>query len=218
MAAELSDYIAKAKKRDLTDEQIKTKLLSIGWPEEEVKAALAHDAELPVPLPPTISHVGMWTGFLYILFFISLYVLATAVGGILHTWVDKAVPSVVSSNGDFSANDLSFFFFDAPTVTRGYLAAIIVSYPLFLVLALVLKKQLVTQPLVRNLRSRKLLIYITLVITFLIMLGNIVTTCYNFLAGTITGNGLGHVAVTLLLTGGIFWYFISEVKNDRKIN
>ncbi|HSX09086.1 MAG TPA: DUF5671 domain-containing protein [Candidatus Saccharimonadales bacterium] len=219
MAAELKTYIEKARNKKLKDEQIKNSLLAVGWQEEQIAEALSIDPDLPVPPPPPfVAHVGMWTGFLYIIFFISLYVLATAVSGILHLWVDKAIPTVIDNANTTTSSDFSFFFpdFETPSVIRGYIAAIIVSFPLFIVLAFVLKRQLVTQPIVRNLRSRKLLIYITLIITFLILLGNIITICYDLLAGTVTGNGLGHLGVTLLIVGAIFTYFIGEVKNDRK--
>ena len=214
MASEITSYITKARDKKLTDKQIEENLVSAGWSQEQVATALSKEADLPVPPPPpNVAHVGMWTGFLYILFFISLYVLATAIAGMLNIWVDKAIPTVIDTN---SSNVDFFFGFDTPSIIRGYLAAIIVSFPLFVVLALVLKKQLVKQPGVKNLRSRKLLIYITLITTFLILLGNVIATCYELISGTVTGNGLGHLGVTLLITGAIFAYFIGEVKNDRK--
>lgn len=219
MAAELKTYIEKARDKKLSDEQIKNSLVAAGWQEEQIAEALSMDPDLPVPPPPpSVAHVGMWVGFLYIIFFISLYVLATAVSGILHLWVDKAIPTVIDSANN-NTSDFFFFFTDSlatPSVIRGYIAAIIVSFPIFISLAFALKRQLAMQPIVRNLRSRKLLIYITLVITFLILLGNVIATCYDLLAGTVTGNGLGHLGVTLLIVGAIFTYFIGEVKNDRK--
>lgn len=206
MAAEITNYIAKAREKNLSDEQIKNQLIAAGWPTEQVTAALMQTQDVPVP-PPPVPHVGMWTGFLYILFFISLYVLATSIGGILHTWVDKAFPS--------PNNNSSFFTFDTASVVRGYIAAIIVSYPLFTLLAIILKKQLIKQAAVKNLRSRKLLIYITLIGTFLIMLGNVISAIYDFLSGTVTGNAIRHLLITLLIAGSIFIYFLSEVKHDR---
>ena len=219
MAAELKTYIAKAREKKLSDEQIKNSLAAADWQEEQIAEALTQDPDLPVPPPPpSVAHVGMWVGFLYILFFISLYVLATAISGLLNLWVEKAIPTVIdsanSSSGDFFS--LLVNAYDTPSVIRGYIAAIIVSFPIFMALALTLKKQLATQPVVKNLRSRKILIYITLVGTFLILLGNIIATCYDFLSGTVTGNGLGHLGVTFLVVGAIFAYFIGEVKNDRK--
>lgn len=221
MAAELKSYIEKARDKKLSNEQIKNNLLAAGWQEEQIAEALSNDSDLPVPPPPpTVAHVGMWIGFIYILFFISLYVLATAISGMLHLWIDKAIPNVIDSSntGNSSFDFFSFLIdnFDTPSVIRGYISAIIVSFPIFMALSFILKKQLATQPVVKNLRSRKILIYITLIATFLILLGNVIATCYDFLAGTVTGNGLGHLGVTLIVAGAIFAYFIGEVINDRK--
>ncbi|SRR5258708_4840351 len=211
MAEALTQYIVTAREKKIPDEQIKNSLLAAGWPAEQVTPALLQTADLsvPPPPPPSFPHVGMWTGFLYILFFISLYVLATSIAGILDTWVDKAVPSLANKTS-------SFFVLDTNAIVRGYISAIFVSYPIFLALAIILKKQLTKQPMVANLRSRKILIYITLIGTFLIMLGNIITTGYDFLSGNITGNAIGHLLITLLIAGSIFGYFIIEVKYDRK--
>jgi len=225
MTAELKTYIDKARDKKLSDEQITNSLISTGWPADQVTAALG-GTDLPVPPPPpTVAHVGMWTGFLYILFFISLYVLASSIGGIFDAWVDKVspIPSNAADLNSFSSLDLSPFdllnFYmggsDTASIIRGCMAAIFVSYPLFVILAVTLKRQLMKNPLVKNLRSRKILIYITLIATFLIMLGEIIMTAYNFLAGSFTENAIKHVFVTFLIAGAIFAYFISEVKNDR---
>lgn len=211
MVAELSTYITTARGKNVPDDEIKNQLIAAGWPSDQVTAALSPSSTLPVPPPPpSIAHVGMWVGFLYILFFVSLYVLATAIGGIYDVWVDKAIPDLGTGNSFVSD------FFDNTTLVQGYLAGIIVSYPLFMTFLILLKKQLTKQPLVANLRSRKILIYITLIGTFLIMLGNVIATIFDFLTGTVTNNVLGHLCVTILIAGSIFIYFLSEVKHDRK--
>lgn len=213
MSETLLEYITQARNHKIGDEQIKQALTNLGWPQSEVTAAFsqtAHDdTQLPMPpLPPTlVTHVGMWVGFLYILFFISLYILATAIGALFHNFVDTIIPNHIDSE-----------FYENATFTRGYIAALIVSYPIFLILALTLKKQLAKQPLVRNLRSRKLLIYLTLIGTFLIMLGHVIITIYEFLNGSLSTNALAHLAITFVIAGAIFAYFINEVKYDRKTN
>src|SRR5579872_2443125 len=146
MASEIKNYIEKAREKKLTNEQIENNLITAGWQEAQIAEALSQDADLLVPPPPpSVAHVGMWTGFLYIIFFISLYVLATAIAGILHIWIDKTVPDwSFTSLGIDSSSDLigGIFGLDIISTIRGYLAAIIVSYPLFLVLSLILNKQL----------------------------------------------------------------------------
>jgi hypothetical protein len=212
MPTSLDTYIADARAKQQPDDKIKEALIRAGWPEDQVQKAFVtpqSDLELPPPPPPPQPHIGMWTGFLYILFFISLYVLATAIAGLFHDMVDKMVPDIKPSYDYYNSSDNA-------SLVRSAVAAVIVSYPIFVTLALILKKQLSKQPAVSNLRSRKLLIYITLIGTFLIMLGHIIFIIYSFLDGKLTGNAVGHLAVTFLIAGSIFGYFISEVKHDRK--
>jgi hypothetical protein len=233
MAQELNAYITKARDKKLTDEQIKNQLNEVGWSTEQITEALAQESDLPVPPIPPVTHVGMWTGFLYTIFFISLYILSLAIAGIFNIWIDKPLmvttvnntsnalggALINNSNSINSPYDFlsSTFNIDMTQLVRAFVAAIIVSYPVFLFISILLKKQLKTQPSIRSLRSRKVLIYLTLIMTFLILLGDIVIGIYDFLAGSITSITIRHLLVTILISGPIFIYFITEVKNDRKI-
>lgn len=212
MANEIEEYIANAREKKVPNDQIKAVLLRSGWPEADVEKSL-NEANSKSSLsnlpPPPVPHVGMWTGFLYIIFFISLYILATSVGTLLHSWVDQVLKTGLP-------DDYSFYRSFNDYATQIAIASIIVSYPIFTALAVMLKKQLVTKPYVRNLRARKILIYITLIGTFLIMIGHLIQTIYTFLNGSGNSNTFGHFMVTLVVAGTIFGYFISEVKYDSK--
>lgn len=209
---DLLSYIKKAKEQNVADDVIKSQLLKAGWPASDVESALVPTPppSIPTPPPPVAVHLGMWVGFLYVIFFISLYVTATSMGGLFHQWIDDAIkdPSKQSLSYSYTSN------WDE-TLTKMYIASLVVAFPIFLSLALMLKRQIIKQPQVKNLRSRKILIYITLVGTFLIMIYNVITTVYGFLDGSLTLNSMGHVGVTLLVAGSIFAYFINEVKHDR---
>ena len=98
MAVTLESYITDARAKNKPNDVIKSALVNAGWPENEVLKALNAspiDPDLaPPPPPPQLAHIGMWTGFLYILFFISLYVLASSIAGLLHNMVDKFLPDI----------------------------------------------------------------------------------------------------------------------------
>jgi hypothetical protein len=210
MIKEIGTYIIDARAKNFSDEQIKSTLLAAGWSEGQITEAFTQrPLETPIAPPPPVPHIGMWIGFLYILFFISLYVLATVVGVLFHDMVEHVIV-------DAKTATYSYHMADNTSMVRGALAAIIVSFPLFAILALILKKQISKQPAIINIRSRKLLIYITLIGTFLIMLGHIIYSLYSFLDGKLTTNALGHLFVTFLIAGSIFGYFLSEVIYDRK--
>lgn len=213
MAESLYKYIQAARNKKVDDEQIKAVLIKAGWPEDQINQALKSEKEddslIPPPPPPPVSNIGMWTGFLYIIFFISLYILATSVGGVFHEWIDKVIP--------LPANDANSYLYDyRDSILKGYISAIIVSYPIFAGLAIYLKKQLVKQPLVENLKIRKILIYITLIITFLISIGHIIFTIYDYLNGNIQLNAFGHLIITVIIAGFIFGYYLTTIIHDRK--
>lgn len=206
---QILDYIAHAKSQDIKDEAIQNALFKAGWPRDEVMEAFAPKPPQfqapPAPIVPQ-THIGMWVGFLYILYFISLYVLATSIGGLLHGWVDKLIPDPANVSGESS-----WFDFMIPV----YVAALIVSYPIFAGLAIMLKKQVQKNPAIKNLRSRKILIYITLIGTFILMISDIIKTLYFFLTGAFSLNALGNLGVTFLVSGYIFYYFLTEVRADK---
>lgn len=202
---ELEKYISTARAQKASDEQILSELIKQGWPEEEVKQVLSPDRNVGLP-PPPVPHIGMWVTFQYIILFICLYASATSLGGILHFAVDKLLPDKAAPT-EIGRNAL---------LLQGYLASIIVTYPIFAVLFVMLKKQTLEKPAVRNLKARKVLIYMTLVGTFLIMIIHLISTVYGFLSGRATFNSLAHLGVTFLVAGSIFAYLLSEVAIDRK--
>lgn len=163
--------------------------------------------------------LGMWVGFLYILFFIVLDIWAVSVAGIFHTWVDNAIPAAAADIDSETYTDPLFFLFyfgyEQADLLRGYIASIIVSLPIFAFLAVKLYRLASHNPPVRKLRSRQIMIYITLIVTFLIMISNAIYAIFNFLDGNVSMNTLGHLFVTLTISGSIFVYFFREVYDDQ---
>ena len=206
---ELEKYIKAAKEKGISEEIIKSQLIKTGWPEHEVTEALSPQAQNSVNLPPPpVPQFGMWIAFQYVILFITLYASATSLGGILHDAVDRYIPDLLSKTYTLPGfND---------TLLKIYLAAIIVTFPVFAILFVTLKKQVLEKPAVRNLRARKQLIYITLVGTFIIMVIHLISTIYGFLNGSATIRSLAHFGVTVLIAGSIFLYFLNEVREDRK--
>lgn len=161
---------------------------------------------------PTItqnSQHNLWETFERLLLFISMGVLVISLALILHSFVDKWVPKTNQSFDYFSSFNAS--------VMRGYIAAIIVSYPLFSFFFLRISKRIEKNTYIQDMRSRKLLIYITLIITFIILLFNIIQIIYGFLNGNVTMNFVFHFLVSVIISAVIFSYYLYQVRGDRKI-
>jgi hypothetical protein len=206
----LQKYIADLKAKNIPEAAIKTRLLQSGWTQQDVDKAFTAglpDTELP---PPPVPHFSMWITFEYILVFISMYVSFTSLGGILHYAVDKNIPDSLDQT------TYSYGYMLNDYLLTGYLASIIVTFPIFAILFLILRRQSVEKPAIKNIRSRKILIYFTLVVTFIYMIFHLITTVFQFLQGTSTARSLLHLGVNLLVAGSIFFYLLFEVRSDRK--
>lgn len=168
----------------------------------------------PSPSSSTASVYSMWDAFEHVLLFISLYTVAISIALMLHLFVDKWSPDIFRSGYGFSPSFASF----QPYLLRGYMAALIVSYPIFSFLFLKIAGRTKNLPSLRNLRARKIFIYLTLIGTFIISMISIIQIVLNFLNGNITVNFLLHFFVTFGISGLIFMYYVSQVKGDRQIH
>lgn len=157
------------------------------------------------------THISLWLTFEYIILFIALYASSISLGGIAHSAVDQFFPDNTNVN-IYSSSEYNL------GTLRGYIAAIIVFYPVFSLLFLHLKKLELSTPQLKNIKARKTCIYITLIITFIITAVSVTTTLYGFLSGATTSNSLLHFFATLFIAGGVFVYYLWEVKEDRKIH
>ncbi|MDP1722501.1 MAG: DUF5671 domain-containing protein [Candidatus Gottesmanbacteria bacterium] len=215
----LADYIRNAKNQGLSDETILKNLKSAGWNDAQISEIyIPLTAHLSPPSPPTASTQtayktsSNWDAFEHILLFISLYVLYTSLALTLHFFVDKYV--VTNINSTNYASMIQNFY--GLSLLRGYLAALIVSSPLFSFFFLKVTKRTLAHPEIRNLPARKFLIYLTLVITFIVLLINVISIIFNFLNGNVTFNFVLHFFTTILLSATIFTYYLNEIKEDRK--
>lgn len=205
---ELEEYIKLAKSKNISETDIISNLGQQGWNQDEIKAYLENSLIVPKPPIPN-STASMWDTFEHILLFITLYVLAVSIGLIIHFFIDKYTTNALLSN--------SYFIDSTNYLLRGYLASLIVSFPLFAFFFLRLTKKTRNFPVIRQLKSRKSLIYFTLVMTFLIVLFNIISLVYGFLSGNTTQNFILKFLTTVFISGMIFIYYLGQIKEDRKI-
>lgn len=209
--SELEKYIAAAKEKGAPTDTIKSALLKAGWGEIEINEALNPEKSVDSALPPPPApHFGMWVSFQYILLFICLYISATALGIVIHHAVNKYLPDNLDNVGYYS------YYSSDDWYLNGAVAAIVVSFPVFAFLFISLKRLSLVKPGVKNLRLRKILVYLTLIGTFVLMIGHLITTVYGFLEGSTTTRSLAHLAVNLVIAGSIFGYLLIDVREDRK--
>lgn len=167
--------------------------------------------------------------FEHILFFINLAVLGSAITLTLGYFIDKWLPSLSDTSSSITqinflqsalstgiGTDITGFDPQDPTLLRIYLALLFVSLPLFVLFFLHIIIRSMKRPEIKTLFLRKLCIYSTLGITFLIVQYSLISFIFNLLNGNITWNITLHFLVDLLVNGSIFTYFFFSIRHDIK--
>lgn len=221
MNPQLLSYVKEARDKQVADDKIEAALVGSGWPAYEVKAALSTDPNLPVPPPPPPSSTapGMAAaspetkpasmimlpgtsthGFDYTIMFLSLWIFAVCLGGILHNLVSSM----------FGSDSVGQPF---------YAAGLIVSLPILAFFFIRTKKHEVSNPESKKDPIRKKAVQLSMLVTFLVGVGHLVFYVYTLLNGDSAGaspiQNLLHMLVTLLVAGTIFvYYWIDEHRNE----
>src|SRR5262249_5019325 len=95
---------------------------------------------------------------------------------------------------------------------RSGVSGLVVGAPLFLWLALHVRKQRRNNPAMQRSRVRKWLTYATLVIAACTLIGDAIGLVYNFLSGDLTTRLLLKLLVVAFIAGAIFLYFIRDAE------
>lgn len=175
---------------------------------------------VPIPSQPTkASHVLDSVGFIFM--FISMYFTASAIGMILHYYATRFFrPS--GSDGDsfweYAALLVGSSSVDYVSPVVYYSAVLIVAFPIFATLFLIMTKRTIENPEVRSLKSRRYLLYFTLVVTFLFMLYKVISLVFSLLTGSVNMNSFSHFIITVGICGIIFAYCITQTIGDHKQN
>jgi len=209
---DLDTYISKLRASNHSDNDIKAQLIKVGWSEPEIQQALLpENSPMPDLPPPPVPRFSLWISFQYILLFVTLWVWSIALGGIWHYAIDKHIAELAANTSSDYLSSINEIFL------QGYLAAIIVAYPFFAVFFIMLKKQIERYPGIRNIKTRKVLIYFTMIVNFIYMLTQLIKTVFNFLNATTSTRLLPHLFVNLIIPGLICAYLLREVQEDRKV-
>lgn len=173
------------------------------------------------PLPVNKkSHVLDSIGFIFM--FISMYFTASAIGMILHYYATRFFKPSGSDVGDSIWSIFGYLMgssgvdYVSPVVY--YSAALIVAFPVFATLFLIMTKRTMENPEIRELKARKYLIYFTLIITFILILYKVISLVFSLLTGNINMDFFSHFLITVGVSGVIFAYCITQAIGDHKQN
>jgi hypothetical protein len=216
MDDKLKEYILGMREHGISDERIRENLMAGGWSAEVVTKSLEAEKlnNATLPMAPAAPRLGMWISFEYILLFVTMWIWTGAMGGIWNYGINKHLSDPAEkAMGAFSYIYGSY----GSTFLQGYLAAILVTYPIFAVLLMSISKQLEMRPEIRNIKMRKLLMYITLVVNFLYLISTTIRTIFGFLNANTTTTTIPSLLVNFIISGSICLILVHELSEDRKM-
>ena len=146
--------------------------------------------------------------FLHLLAIITLYASAISFILLIFEYINVLIPDPLMVGGYYSL-DSSY------GAIRWYISSLIVIFPVYVLTSRFLNKNYNEFPEKRNLRVRKWLIYFTLFLAAIIIIGDLVTLIYNLLGGELTNRFLLKILTIFFVAGSIFGYYFSDIKKHR---
>lgn len=212
---ELLEYVKEKKASKLSTNEIRENLENIGWKKADIIFALNFDYDEKIPVPPyeqDLKNVergyrDIWDAFLHITMFFSMYVSAIAFGTILFKFVDVYFPTTTWS-----------IYTDPLNGIESALASLLVTFPFFAVLFLKISKDTGTNPKIRSLKARKILIYMTLIVAFITSIISLIAILTQILEGSLRANYSLKALIIIVMSVCVFAYYLKQVQIDRKQN
>jgi len=132
--------------------------------------------------------------------------------GLLFTVIDTAYPKITNGYNYFGSSSISW-----------PVASLVVFFPVFILLMWFLEKEYIVEPEMQNSIIHRGLTYITLFVSGLVIVGDLVTVIYYFIDGQeLTTGFLLKVLVLFIISSSLFIYYVSDLskkltKNSRII-
>jgi hypothetical protein len=142
--------------------------------------------------------------FLHLLAMVTLYWSAISFTTLVWQFIDKWF------------SDLSnIYYSDFYTGTiRFSVSSLIIVFPIFIVISWYLNKLYKKEVAVRDSKTRKWLIYLTIFITALFIIGDLIIVINNFLGGSTTISFVLKALSILVVAGVIFGYYLDDVRRE----
>lgn len=207
----IAEFIQKALDAGIPVDSLVGLLAANGWTEKEAYAALAqhyrHTAGIQVPERPG-SGASARDAFFYLLIFSTLAVWTLSLGSLAFTLIDRGLADPL-----FRGYGESFNTYQVATA----LAALLVAYPLYLLLSRIVVHEAAANPGKLESGVRKWLTYLALVIAASVFMGDLIAALAYLLRGELTSRFLAKSFVVLLLSSGVVWYYFGGLHKTEAL-
>ena len=140
--------------------------------------------------------------FMHLLAIVTLYWSAVSFVTLLWQYINYYFPDALNY----------YYAGSASGPMRFAVASLVIVFPIFILVSWYLNKIYRKEAVVRDSKIRKWLIYLTLFITALVIIGDLVSVINTFLGGEITIRFILKALSILLVAAVIFWYYLDDVR------
>lgn len=145
--------------------------------------------------------------FLYLFSIVAMGASAVAFGTLLFQYINIYFPDPLTDSFRLASSYLS--------PIRWSIASLIVIFPLYVWVLRFLQKDWTAHPEKRDLRIRKWLVYLTLFVAALVIVGDLVALIFNFLEGELTARFALKVASIFFIAGSVFMYYLWNLRHEE---
>lgn len=193
----LQNFITHARGKGLDHTTIRLLLQATGWKDKDIARGIAAEGlDLSVPEPTGSGNAR--DSFIYLMSFFTLYVVVTAIIVLYYMFLDFLFPDPGWSVIDFDAE---------LNVVRYAIAAIMVAFPLFLILSQILERLTRRTPDSHKQPVARWLTYLTMFLAAAVMMGDLITLLFYFLDGSVTTRFVLKVVVLFVIAEVILSYY-----------
>lgn len=207
-ADELARFVREALSNSRSRPEIDAALRDAGWSTKERTDALSTyaDTDFVPPVPRPRPYVSAKDAFMYGLLFVALGASAIALNGLFFSLISLWLPKGTSA----------YEYKGALDGIRMATATLVFTAPLFLWLTYLTGKAIGKDAGKRRSAIRKILIYLTLFITALVVISDLVTLVYYLLRGDTTLRFLLKALSVGAISGAIFAYYLKDATMDER--
>ena len=207
---ELLGFVKDALARGQSRTSIEDALLQAGWKADQVEHALGAFAQVdqfPIPVPRPMLYLSAREAFMYLVLFTTLYLTTFNLGRLIFQFANLAFPDPAAMH-DFAES--------ARQAIRFSVASLIIAFPIFLYLSLLIGRSIKRDPSKRASKVRKWLTYMTLFVAAAVIIGDMTALVYNFLGGELSLRFALKVVTVAVIAGGIFGYYLWDLRQEER--
>jgi Domain of unknown function (DUF5671) len=207
----ISEFLEKALAAGIPHESLKGLLSAHGWREKDIYRALGDyyrkitGVEIPLRSGAGASAKD---AFFYLLIFSTLATWTIGLGSLAFQLIDRwlADPLFSPYQGGYANYEITWA-----------LAALIVAFPLYLLVSRAVLREAATDPYKLDSNVRKWLTYMALVVAASVFMGDLICALAFLLRGELTSRFVAKSLVVLMLSGGVFFYYFGGLRKTEAV-